>query len=112
MMVMTRRPAAEAVSSDSATEINATPLLEEFQQTAEVLDTAREPVEFGNNHRLDFAAVHQGEQTLQAGAVQVLGRFPAVHDDLKQLGPLHRGHGANLGFLGLEGNALLRLPVR
>jgi hypothetical protein len=38
MMVMTRRPAAEAVSSDSATESqrDAT-LLEKFQQAAEVL---------------------------------------------------------------------------
>jgi hypothetical protein len=34
-------------------------LLEEFQQTAEVLDGPREPVEFGN-HRLDFAAVPLG----------------------------------------------------
>ena len=34
-------------------------LLEDFQQAAEVLHGPREPVEFGNNHRLDFAAVHQ-----------------------------------------------------
>ena len=102
-MVMTRRPAAEAVSSDSATESQRdAALLEEFQQAAEVLDGARELVELGNNHSLDFAAVHQGEQTLQAGAVQILGRFPAVNDDLEQFGSLHGGHGANLGFLGLE----------
>ena len=83
-MVITRRPAAEAVSSDSATEIqrDAT-LLEEFQQAAQVLDTAREPVELGNDHRFDFAALHPRDQTLQAGTVQVLGRFPAVDDDLE-----------------------------
>ena len=112
MMVITRRPAAEAVSSDSATEINATPrFLEQFQQTAQVLDGAREPVELGNDHRLDFPTIHQGEQTLEAGAVQILGRLSAVHDHLEQFRSLHGGHSANLGFLSLERNALLRLPV-
>ena len=57
MMVMTRRPAGEAVSSDSATEFSATPL-EEFQQTAEVLEGAREPVELRNDNGIHFAAVH------------------------------------------------------
>ena len=105
-MVMTSRPAADAVSSDSATEINATlRFLEQFQQTAQVLDGAREPVEFGDGYGIHSAAVHQGEQTLEPGAVQVLGRLPAVHDDLEQLGSLHCGHGANLGFLGLERHA-------
>jgi hypothetical protein len=59
MTVMTRRPAAEAVSSDSATEFSATPaLLGEFQQTAEVFDGAREPVELRNDNGIHFDAVH------------------------------------------------------
>jgi hypothetical protein len=39
-------------------------LLEEFQQTAEVLHGAREAVKFGNDHPVNFPAVHQGEQPL------------------------------------------------
>jgi hypothetical protein len=109
---MTSRPAAEAVSSDSATEIKATlRFSNSSSKLAEVFDGAREPVKFGHDHGFDFAAVHHGEQTLQAGAVQVLGRLPTVHDDLEQFGSLHSGHGSNLRFLGLERDALFRLPV-
>jgi hypothetical protein len=59
MIVMTRRPAAEVVSNDFATEISATPaLLEESQHAVEVLDGAREPFELGDDYGIHSAAVH------------------------------------------------------
>jgi hypothetical protein len=59
MTVMTRRPAAEAVSSDSATRVQRdAALLGEFQQTAEVFDGAREPVELRNDNGIHFDTVH------------------------------------------------------
>jgi hypothetical protein len=56
---MTRRPAAEAVSNDFATEISATPaLLEESEQAVEVLDGARELFELEDDYGVYSAAVH------------------------------------------------------
>jgi hypothetical protein len=70
MMVITRPPAAEAVSRDSATEIRATL---RFSHKSLTLADGAQPVELGDHYGIHSAAVHQDERTLQAGAVQVLG---------------------------------------
>ena len=58
-----------------------------------------------------LALIHQREQPLHAGPVQVLRRLAAVHDQLDDLGSLHDSHGADLRLLGFERNAVVGLLV-
>src|ERR1035438_584025 len=102
MMVITRRPAAEPVSSDSVTETNATFFLSNSSSRSHRSLTLRvQPVEFGDDYASHLSALHQRQKPLKPGAVEALGRF-AINDDLVQLCTLHRSHRTNLGVLRFE----------
>jgi hypothetical protein len=110
MMFKTNRPAAEPVSSDSATDTSATPL-EPLQQRAQILHASGEPVELRDDYGLHFASVNQREQPRHAGTVQALRGLSAIDGDVDQLGGVDHGHGPNLLRLSLEGDAVVRLLV-
>jgi hypothetical protein len=96
MMFRTNRPAAEPVSSDSATDTSCdTAPFEALQQRAQILHASREPIELRDDDRLDFASVNQCEQARHAGAVQALGGLAAIDDNVDQLGAVDHGHGPN-----------------
>jgi len=84
MMFSTSRPAAEPVSSDSATQISVT--LRRVNRSSSV-------------HRR------------HAGAVQALGGLPTVDDGVEQLGAVDHRHGADLLGRRLERDASIRLLV-
>ena len=112
MMFNTRRPAAEPVSSDSATDTRATPRpLEALQQRAQILHAPREPIELSDDHRLYIAGINEPEQPRHTRTVQALGGLSAVDDDVDQVGVVDHGHGPNLLGLGFERNAPVRLLV-
>ena len=73
----------------------------QLQQVGQVLHAAREPVQFGDDHGVDFAALNQG---------QVLPALAGVDDDLDEGRLLERGHGPNPALLGGQADTLLRLP--
>ncbi|MEP6961524.1 MAG: hypothetical protein ABI995_05575 [Acidobacteriota bacterium] len=59
IIVITSRPAAEPVSSDSATEISATLRFSRSSSgAAKILHTSSQPVQLSDDHRLYLAGVH------------------------------------------------------
>ena len=109
-MLSTSRPAADPVSSDSAT-LTTRRGGEALEQLGQVLDAAGEPVQLGDDDNIHRARVDQGQKPLHARAVERLGRF-GVHDDLRQVRPLHHGHRADLFRLRRERNPVVRLLLR
>ena len=81
MMVITSRPAAEPVSSDLPPKSTPLRALEELQQFAEVLDAAREPVHLATM-TASTSRSRPAREAVHARAVQILGGFPAIDDDL------------------------------
>src|SRR6202521_2264863 len=97
MMFSTSLPAAEPVSSDSATNTNATPRRSKRSRSSHRSFTLPgEPVQLGDDDGLYLAALHHREQPGHAGPVQALGRLTAFDDDVAQVGALHQRHGPNL----------------
>src|SRR5665213_1379719 len=79
---------------------------------AQVLHAASKTFQLRNDDTDHLAAVYQFHEPLQAWPREALGRLAAGHNDVDQFGALHGGHGADLGLLGIERNATLRLPSR
>ena len=112
MMFSTRPPAADFVSSESATLTRLTlRLLNRLSSSAR---SATERVSRSSLAMMTTStapAVDEREQPRHAGPLQALGALAGVHDDVQQLRVLHRRHRPHLLGLGLERNAAVRLLV-
>ena len=68
IMLITSLPAAEPVSSDSATETSETPTpLKSFEQFGQVLHATGEAIMLADDDAVHLSFIHQGQQLFHAG---------------------------------------------
>ena len=65
-----------------------------------------------HDDRIDLTGAHQREQPLKPTTVQAFGGLAAIHDNFEQLRTLDPRHCEDLCLLGLQGNSLVRPPLR
>jgi hypothetical protein len=105
MMFSTSRPAAEPVSTDSATDTNATPRRSKRSNSSHRFFTVRVS-RSSHDDGLCLAVLHHREQSGHARPVQALGGLTALDDDFAQFGALHQRHSPNLLRLSFERNPI------
>ena len=102
----TRRPPALLVSSDSAALISATSRrLKRVDQRGEIGDRAGAPVQLGNQHGADLAAVYGAHDPLPPWPVKRLRGGARVHYHVDQLEIVQRGQRFQLDPLRCDAEA-------
>lgn len=87
MMFSTRRPAAELVSRDSASEISATPRRSKRSNNSQrSLHITSAAIQLGYYDGLGLLHINYPKDPFHAGVLQAFGQPASLHDDVEQLG--------------------------
>jgi len=79
---------------------------------AQIPHAAREPVQLGDNDRLDLPPLNHGQHALHARPAEGFCRFPTLLNHRNQLGAVYQGHGADLSGLAPPVKPLVRIADR
>jgi hypothetical protein len=98
VMFNTSRPAADPVSSDSATDTSVTP--RRLKRSSRVqIDASGETIQLSYDDRLYVAGVYQMQHPLKSRPFQTLRRLTFINHDIQQRRVVHIRHSANLHSL-------------